>query len=232
MNVSFKRMCPFCKSKRLYKVSSSSIKCASCQKKYSVARLEKDLIIMEYFCNDITANECAKTLNINYKNVKERFESFRKLLFLHSEQTYSNKDGQFSEYDEYYYLPQNKRGHVKYLFDAIGILGMVYEQSIYTLLLPDEFFHLRSQKNSDKQVDMAYINSYAKYLNRYKIVHYERFDSLILNFWVYLEKQLSRYKGIQRENFVYYLKEYEFKFNYKKEDRLSTLWKLWIDVRR
>ena len=64
------------------------------------------------------------------------------------------------------------------------------------------------------------------------MVHYEKFDSKIIRFWVFLEKKLLHFKGINRENFAYYLKEYEFKFNHKKEEQKEILWKLWIDIKK
>ena len=221
-----KEICPYCGSKRLYIVTQTSLKCSTCKRKYSLKKLEKDSVVMDYFCNDISANECSKSLHVNYKSIKDRYMDFRKLALLHTEKIYHKKEDEFSEYDEYYFLPQNKRGKVKYLFDAIGILGMVYRSSVYTLLLPDQFSHI---KNAKLDIKITYIKEYAQYLNRHKIVHFEKFDSQIIRFWVFLEKKLLHFKGISKENFIYYLKEYEFKFNYTKKMQKEILWKLWIE---
>jgi len=221
-----KDICPFCGSKDQYKVTQTSFKCSTCKRKYSFKKLEKDYKIMDYFCEDISANECAKSLHVNYKGVKDRYMDFRKLLLLHVEKKYSQNHAEFSEYDEYYFLPQNKRGKVKYLFEAIGVLGMVYNNSVYTLLLPDQFSHI---KNALHDVKITYMKEYAKHLNRYKIMHFEKFDSQLIRFWIFLEKKLLHFKGISRENFIYYLKEYEFKFNHEKKIQKEILWKLWIE---
>lgn len=231
MKNSFEQVCPFCEHHFLYKIQNHTYRCARCHKKYSAKKLDFDYEALKAFCQDHSVNSNTKALHVNYKNIKERYMAFRKLCFLHSEKIYSKKDGQFDEYDEYYYLPQNKRGQVKYLFEAIGILGMVYKDKIYTLLLPDQFLHLRAEQDN-KNVNLAYLKEYAKYLNRYKIVHFEKFDSLVINFWVFLEKKLAKYKGIKRENFSYYLKEYECKFNYTKEELFDILWEAWIDSKR
>ncbi len=220
-----KDICPFCGSKRLYKVTQTSFKCSSCCKKYSIKKLEKDSAILECFSKNMSANECANSLHVNYKSVKDRYMDFRKLALMHVEEIYTKNRAEFSEYDEYYFLPQNKRGKVKYLFEAIGILGMVYNSTVYTLLLPDQFSHL---KNAQKDIKITYMKEYAQYLNRYKIVHFEKFDSQLIRFWIFLEKKLLHYKGISRENFVYYIKEYEFKFNYSIEKQKEILWKAWI----
>ena len=179
---------------------------------------------MDCFCKDMSANECAKSLHVNYKSVKDRYMDFRKLALLHVENIYSKNHAEFSEYDEYYFLPKNKRGKVKYLFEAVGILGMVYNDFIYTLLLPDQFSHIR---NENDEMKITYMKEYAKHLNRYKIVHFEKFDSQLIRFWIFLEKKLQHFKGVSKENFIYYLKEYEFKFNYEEEQK-EILWKLWL----
>jgi len=220
-----KDICPFCGSKRLYIITKTSFKCSRCKRKYSFLKLEKDKQIMEYFCKDISANECAKSLHINYKSVKDRYMDFRKLLLLHVEAKYNQNHTEFNEYDEYYFLPKNKRGKVKYLFDAIGILGMVYDSCVYTLQLPDQFSHI---KNAHHDLKITYMKEYAKFLNRYKIVHFEKFDSKLIRFWIFLEDKLLHFKGISKENFIYYLKEYEFKFNHDLDEQKNILWGLWI----
>ena len=66
------------------------------------------------------------------------------MLIAHSETLYTEHVETFSQYDEYYFLPTCKRGKPKYIFDAIGSLGMLYGKRIYTLLLPDQFAHLKN----------------------------------------------------------------------------------------
>ncbi len=221
-----KDICPFCGSKRLYKVTQTSLKCSTCKRKYSLKKLEKDNKIMDYFCNDISANKCSIDLDISYKSVKDRYMDFRKLVLLHVEKVYVQNRAEFTEYEEYYFLPQNKRGKIRYLFEAIGILGMVYNSSIYTLLLPDQFSQI---KNALNDVKITYMKEYAKHLNRYRIMHFEKFDSQLIRFWIFLEKKLLHFKGLSRDNFIYYLKEYEFKFNFNKKEQKEILWKLWIE---
>lgn len=225
-------ICPFCGSKYLYSVTKTSLKCSTCKKKYSFVKLEKDFKIMQNFCFNINANECSKSLHVNYKSVKDRYMDFRKLLLIYVENIYNQNRTEFTEYDEYYYLSKNKQGKVKYLFEAVGILGMIYCDKVYTLLLPDQFSHLRNESFDNTEVKFAYMKEYSKYLNRYKIVHYEKFDSKLIRFWVFLENNLIHFKGISRENFIYYLKEYEFKFNNPLHIQQKILWKLWIDSKR
>lgn len=232
MNLLNKNLCPFCGSKQLYIVSNTSLKCSTCKKKYSLKKLEIDYKTVEFFCNDISAKKCAQSLHVNYKTIQNRYMDFRKLIMINIEKQYKEEHTVFTEYDEYYFLPKNKRGKVKYLFDSIGILGQIYNETVYTILLPDQFSHLRKESIVNPEINFAYLKEYSKYLNRYKIVHYEKFDSKIIRFWVFLEDKLLHFKGISRENFSFYLKEYEFKFNHTKEEQKKILWKAWIDIKR
>ncbi len=221
-NKNFKT-CIKCHSSALYKVSNTQVKCKKCGKKFSLKKLELDYKIIEYFCNDYNANVTSELLHVNYKTVYERYTDLRKLAFEHLEQIYSSNAHKFVEYDEYYYLPKTKRGKVKYLFDSIGILGMVYDNFVYTLILPDQFSHLK--ENCD--INLAHLKEYSRFLNRYKIVHFQKFDNLLIRFWVFLENFTDKYKGIEKKNFIYYLKECEFRFNYEKQKREEILWDLW-----
>jgi transposase-like protein len=47
--------------------------------------------------------------------------------------------------------------------------------------------------------------------------------SKINDFWNFLETYLRKYKGVKSENFIYYLKEAEFKFNYTQEEQREIL---------
>lgn len=223
-----KSTCPFCASKRLYKIDAHTQKCSTCNKKYSLKKLEFDWLVLSCFCDDKSALECKDILSVNYKSIKDRYTQFRRLITHHAQEQYNKSEDRFSEYDEYYFLPKKKRGKVKYLFEAIGVLGMLYDDFVYTLLMPDQFAHLKDTDFGTKEVNVAYLKEYAHYLNRHKIMHFEKFDSPLIHFWAFLEQKLLKYKGINSENFIYYLKEYEFKFNYPCEQQKEILWSAWL----
>ena len=51
---------------------------------------------------------------------------------------------------------------------------------------------------------------------------------LLSDFWHFLENWLDHFKGVKKENFIYYLKEAEFKFNYDKEEQRMILQKMLV----
>ena len=56
-----------------------------------------------------------------------------------------------------------------------------------------------------------------------KISKLEKKETIIQKFWEFFELSILKYKGVKEENFFYYLKEIEFKFNYKVEEQKEIL---------
>ncbi|AFL68449.1 hypothetical protein [Sulfurospirillum barnesii] len=211
-------VCIFCGERKLYKVSSTQYRCVTCKRTFSHVKYTQNMHIIDSFIANHSANECAIRLGVNYPSVSKTYQKLRFLLIEHSQTLYTEQTQTFSQYDEYYYLPTCKRGKPKYLFDAIGILGMLYGKRIHTLLLPDQFAHLKNLEENSIEKE-----TYARYLNQHKVAHYESFNNALIDFWHFLESWMEHFKGIKKENFIYYLKEAEFKFNYTQDEQRSIL---------
>lgn len=210
--------CIFCAETKLYKVSATQYRCVTCKRTFSHEKHAQKMHIIEAFIANQSAYECAKELTLNYATVTKTYHTLRLLIIEYLEALYAEQMETFSQYDEYYYLPTCKRGNPKHLFDAIGILGMLYGKRIYTLLLPDQFTHLRHLKEDSPEKE-----TYARYLNQHKVAHYESFDNVLMDFWTFLETWMEHFKGIRKEHFIYYLKEAEFKFNYDTNEQRTVL---------
>lgn len=206
--------CPYCKSKRLYELKDDYKKCSSCHKKFSPRKIRTDYTIIEFFCNNISANKCAKALNINYRTVQNRYTLFRKLIanFLENEHYASIQDN--SSYEEFYYFTdREKRKKKKSLYDAVNILGFYSNRKIFTLLMPKLPKYNTEEDNK----------IFERYLKWHKIYSANSYATPLNVFWKYLEENLKKYKGINEENFFYYLKECEFKFNYLHNKQIEIL---------
>ncbi len=211
--------CIYCGNKKLYQLKSGQLKCSSCKKKFSAKRIKKDLYIIECFSKDMSVKQTADTLDINYVSVKIRYELFRQLIANFLEDEY--KDKTVIEYDEYIYLPRSKKKIKENIFDAQNFLTFNYDDKIYNLLMPslnrykDEFL--------DDGLDDIYFKEFSKFMMFNKISKIKKSDNLITQFWNYFESSILKYKGIKDENFFYYLKEIEFKFNYTEEEQKKIL---------
>ena len=100
--------CPYCGSKNLYVLQDNYKKCSSCNKKFSLKKLQTDITIIEFFCNNINANRCAKILKLNYRTVQSRYILFRKLIAQYLEQEHYNSILGNSSYEEFYYFTNFK----------------------------------------------------------------------------------------------------------------------------
>lgn len=208
--------CPNCQNDSFYILANDYIKCKRCAKKLSLKKLQKDSLIIEKFCEDKNALETSKELNLNYKTVKDRFDQYRKKIAIFLEDEYQNSIKDYSEYEEFYYIKEReKHKKRKSLSEAINIIGFYSNEIVYTLLMP---------KVGNRAFDIE--DGFIQYLNWYKIHSQNAHKTKLNKFWKYLELKLKKYKGIDEDNFFYYLKEQEFKFNYKKSNQIEILKKI------
>lgn len=214
--------CIYCQHTKLYKLKSAQVKCAKCQRKFSPKKIKTDQELVECFCENLSANEASKKLAINYVSVKKRYELFRTLIANFLEEEYQNKPT--IEYDEYIYLEKSKKKVKENIFDAQNFLTFHYEDQVYNLLMPS----LAKYKNRFLQdgAEDIYFKEFSKFMMLNKISKTKKRENLITQFWFYFEDAILKYKGVSSENFFYYLKEIEFKFNYTQKEQIEILNKL------
>jgi transposase-like protein len=212
--------CPYCNHFKTYLLNTTQRKCAKCSKKFSPKKILREQNIIECFCNNYTAKRCSDKLNLNYLTVKNRYEVFRKLIINFLEDQYQGQHS--SEYDEYVYLPKAKKKISKNIFDAQNFLTFCFHDTkVYNLLMPN--LHKYKQELMEDQLDEVYFKEFSKFMMYNKIAKINKKQNRITQFWEYFESHIVIYKGINNANFIYYLKEFEFKFNYKLQDRVQIL---------
>ena len=216
--------CPKCNSTKLYKLKSNQLKCSTCRAKFSPTKLQRDIDIISAFCDDLSAKEASLELNLNYETIKNRYDVYRKLVANFLEERYESD--RVVEYDEYVYLEKSKKRAGQNIFDAQNFLTFHYNDMIYNILMPS----LSRYKNEflNDGLEDNYYNEFSKFLMLNKIAKIQKLDNLITKFWIFFENSILKYKGIKRENFFYYLKEIEFKFNYKNDEQKEILRTLYI----
>ena len=206
-------ICLNCNNTTFYTLANDYIKCKSCTKKYSLRKLEKDELIIIKFSENKNALEASRELELNYKTVKDRFDIFRKKIALHLEEEYNSSIKNYNEYEEFYYIKEReKKKNKKSLSEAINIMGFYSNEKVYTLLMP---------KVGKRAFDIE--DGFIQYLNWNKIHSQNSHQTKLNQFWAFLEENLKKYKGVEENNFFYYLKEVEFKFNYVKEKQIEIL---------
>ena len=211
--------CIYCDNDKLYTLKTGQLKCCVCKKKFSPRKIKKELDVIRRFCNDYSANQTAKDLKINYVTVQKRYETFRKMIANFLEDEYKNKN--VIEYDEYVYLPKSKKKIKENIFDAQNFLTFNYDDRVYNLLMPN----LKTYKNQfiADGAKEAYFKEFSKFMMINKISKTHKRENVITKFWLFFEESILKYKGVSDDNFIYYVKEIEFKFNYSKQTQEDTL---------
>jgi len=204
--------CIYCNHEKLYELKSGQLKCAKCKKKFSAKKIKTDLELIECFCENLTVNQASKKLTMNYVTVKNRYKLFRQLIANFLEDAYRDKT--VVEYDEYIYLEKSKKKIKENIFDAQNFLTFHYDDKIYNLLMQN----LNRYKNQflDDGMEKVYFKEFSKFIMFNKISKTQKRENLITQFWLFFEESILKYKGVSGENFFYYLKEIEFKFNYEE----------------
>lgn len=176
---------------------------------------------MECFLRNISALEASKLYAVSYITAKNHYHDFRLLCATISEQEYEDIREKHVEYEEYFYIEKSKKNQTNALFDAYNFLTFDYEGYIYTILMPS-LQKYKTQFLEDK-IEGAYIDELRKFKRQSRIIKVSKHYNTIVKFWEFFEKNITVYKGISNEYFAYYLKEFEFKFNYSKEEALELL---------
>ncbi|MFA7084432.1 MAG: transposase [Arcobacteraceae bacterium] len=200
--------CIFCHGKHLYILSNGYIKCASCKKKFSLKKQQTQEKIIAAFCNNINAYQCHIQLGLNYVTIHKKYAQLREFIVQYLDTLHKQQKSNSKEYDEYLYL-KNKN-----IYKAQNFLTFAYENKIYNLMLPS-LQKFRTYYESNKEL--------SKFLFLNKIAKLQSKSSRINEFWDFLELFLKKFKGVDANNFIYYLKEAEFKFNHSFEEQKKIL---------
>jgi len=214
--------CPYCNHDIIYTLNTTQKKCAKCLRKFSEKKILFEKKIINLFCEDNTVNHCVKNHKLNYVTVKKKYDRYRQLIASFLEDQYHNK--QVIEYDEYIYLELSKKKIKENIFDAINFMTFNYEDKVYNLLMPT--LHKYKNQFLDDGIEESYFKEFSKFMMMNKISKIQKKENIIASFWIFFEESIVKYKGINKENFFYYLKEIEFKFNFTVKEQQNILYKL------
>jgi len=237
------RKCIFCDKYGLYRLADKRVKCKQCKKKYSLIQLKKEMEILYYFYIEVSARKAAKELGLHYHTVQSRFMQFRKLIAEYCNQEAEKLNGEL-EIDESYFGGKRKgnRGRgAENKAIAFGILerkGKIYTKivenvSAKTLLGEIE---KKTKKGSvfftDGWRSYASLHQYGKHnvIDHDKELVDKNHNHIngIEGFWSFAKERFHKYHGIDKQNYPFYLKEMEFRFNHRNENVYKLLFNICI----
>jgi transposase len=234
------RECPRCRKTHLYQMSDNRFKCHNCLYKYSYKKIRDDFNVLHYFSLEIPANKAAKDLGMNYKAVRSKYMQYRQEIYNYLQQEFNKLSGEI-ECDESYFGGKRKGLRGRGSAGKIKVFGMLERQGrIFTTIVDNvtaetllNEIKSNSEKGSvfytDKFRSYKSLKFYGKHLtidhNKY-FKNGRRHINGLEGFWSFAKERLLKYHGINKNNFLLYLKEMEFRYNYKKENLFNLLIKI------
>ena len=194
--------CIYCGHYILYKLKENNYKCARCKRKFSPRKIDRKAKILKSFLNQLTPTQIAKKYNFAYASVVSEIRNIRLIMAKICEEKFLAKQ-EVREFEEYLYIPN------KDIYKAQNFLTIDYGD-IYNIMLSD----MKNYENyTQKEIKSLFLQSrIIKYQNHIKIQE----------FWDYFEIFIKKFRGVNKNNFFYYLKEAEFRFN-KFEIKLEDI---------
>ncbi len=230
------RECPRCGKTYLYQMSDNRFKCHNCLYRYSYKKLSADFNVLHYFSLEIPANKTARDLGMNYKAVRAKYMQYRQEIYEFLQQEFSKLSGEI-ECDESYFGGKRKGPRGRGSAGKIKVFGMLERQgNIYTTIVDNALMNeikINSEKGSvfysDKFRSYKSLKFYGKHLtidhNKY-FKNGRRHINGLEGFWSFAKERLLKYHGVSKNNFPLYLKEMEFRYNYRKENLFHLLIKI------
>jgi transposase len=191
--------------------------------------------LMDYFAMEVPAKTAARAMGINRHSAERVYQIIRRCLALECEK--HNPFGGEVEVDESYFggIRKGKRG--RGAADKIPVFGLLKRNGwVYTKIVTDVARETLRKIIRTKVIPHAviYSDSFRSYdslildgYKHYRINHGKTFANKrnhingIENFWSYAKTKLKKYYGVNRQEFYFYLKEMEFRFNNRKSPDLS-----------
>src|SRR3989344_5657935 len=235
------KSCIFCGKYNLYKLKDKRVKCKHCKKKYSLTKLKRDLQILYYFYLEISARRTAKELQLNYKLIHRKFMQFRKLIGEHCNKEANKLNGEL-EIDESYFGGKRKGQRGRGAKNKTIVFGILERKGkIYTKIVENVSAEtlMNEIQNKTLKGSVFYTDGWKSYASleqygKHNIIDHDK--ELVDNnhnhingiegFWSFAKERFHKYHGIDKQNYPFYVKEMEFRFNHRNEN----VYKLLIDI--
>lgn len=200
--------CIYCDHYYTYLLADEQRKCGKCKRKFSPKKVARRVKLFDLFKQGYHAQECVKRTGMHAATVQKYFDTFRREIALQSDEAYQNNTDEITGYDEYLYLPKSLDAK-KHITKLKHFLTLSYDNQVYNLMMPP-INRLGFDTNDADEHKLL-----EKYLKYHKISKLSKERSAIRDFWAFFETFILKYKGVSDERFIFYLKEAEWRFNYK-----------------
>ena len=237
------KTCIFCDKYGLYRLADKRVKCKHCKRRYHLPALKRDLQLLYYFYLEISARKTAKELNINYQLVHRKFMDFRKRIYNFCTNEAQKLNGEI-EIDESYFGGKRKGNRGRGANNKTIVFGILERNGkIYTKIVENVSKEtlMKEIENKTKKGSVFYTDGWKSYASleqygKHNIIRHDKDEFAkeknhingIEGFWSFAKERFHKYHGIKKNNYPFYLKEMEFRFNHRNESVFNLLFDICI----
>lgn len=243
----YRRFCIRCRSKNIYRIIGKRFRCKACEYTFHdfsgrwINRLHISsrqwLWIIKLFELELPALRICQQLDLSYPTVHKAIRVIRLAIF---------KDGQTDdllsgeiELDEAYFGGRRKGKPGRGAANKTPVFGILERNGIVKVQIVK---NVTAQTLIDQTIktvrrgSIVYTDKFKSYdtlmfcgYRHLKIDHKKRFASgkVYMNgiegFWSFAKKRLIKYHGVSKNWFPLYLKELEFRYNYRKHSKFDLI---------
>ena len=194
--------------------------------------------IIKCFALDLTANKTAEILGIERKTINRWYNYIREAIYWYCEKEKAEVFRWEIELDESYFWPSRIRWkRWRWAWNKIKVFGLLKRNGkVYTQIVPNckadsllPIIRGKVDKNSiintdwwkayDWLVDLGYEKHYRIHHWNNEFARWKQHINWIESFWSFTKRRLAKFNGIKAENFSLYLKECEFRFNCRLQNK-------------
>jgi transposase-like protein len=199
---------------------------------------QKTIWIIKLFCEDITANKTSNLLQIERNTINNRYNYFREVIYRHCENERKEVWNWIFELDESYFWPTRVRWkRWRWAWMKTIVFGLLKRNwKVYTEIVPNcKANTLRkiirwkiepdSEINTDWRrwynwlVDIWYDKHYRVHHGKNEFVRWNQHVNWIESFWSFTKRRLNKFNGVTKRKFPLHLKESEFRFNTRIQNK-------------
>ena len=200
-------------------------------------KLKIDLQVLYYFYLEVSARKCAREMCISYNTASKRYSEYRNAILEYTQQEFKKLRGKV-EADESYFGGKRKGNRGRGAFNKQAVFGILERNGkVYTAVVDNVsaetlFNHI---KKTTRKGSVFYTDDFKSYkdLKQYgkhsRVKHSKTFGkghnhiNGIEGFWSYAKERFHKYHGINKRNYLPYIKEMEFRFNHRNEQLYELL---------
>jgi len=201
------------------------------------------MLILYYFYLELSASKTADELDIDYGVVHRKFMQFRKRIAEYCNQEAKKLNGEL-EIDESYFGGRRKGNRGRGAKNKTIVFGILERKGkVHTKIVENVSAEILMNeiKNKTEKGSVFYTDGWKSYkslhqFGKHNIIRHDKDEFAkaknhingIEGFWSFAKERFYKYHGINKNNYPFYLKEMEFRFNHRNENVFNLLFDICV----